>query len=59
VAAQVADRSGVLSFSLLPGNYDVSFKVAEKSWGTFSGVTVDPKDKNLKMPVTILKATPQ
>jgi len=54
VAGEVT--GGARSFRVQPGDYDVSFKVANRSWGTFSGVTVAQKE--VKLPVTILKVSP-
>jgi hypothetical protein len=58
VASEITNGVGERSFSVKPGRYDVSFKIEDMSWGTFSGVTVDPKVKETKLPVTILKAQP-
>jgi hypothetical protein len=58
VAEGTANKKGSRSFRLTPGEYDVSFKVADALSGSLSGITIDPKDKEVKLSVT-LNARPQ
>lgn len=58
VAEGTANDKGVRSFLLAPGEYDIRFKMADALSGSLSGITIDPKDKEVKLSVT-LNARPQ
>ncbi|HLL70204.1 MAG TPA: carboxypeptidase-like regulatory domain-containing protein [Pyrinomonadaceae bacterium] len=52
------DSEGIRSFSVVPGEYEVSFKVAGTLYGTLSGINVDSTAKEVKLPVTISGQVP-
>jgi hypothetical protein len=52
VAEEKANGKGRRSFQLEPGEYDVSFKVAELT-GSLSGITIAPTAKEVKLSVKL------
>ena len=49
VAEGVADDKGIESFLLAPGQYDISFKVADALQGGFSSVVIAPTDEKVTL----------